>query len=152
MQEKLKENGFIQIQLALPAIASTYIKNQDWNSLDTWLSSCLKPKGLLHLELSKFIVIKETEHIISIREDGDDEDGIWHDDGSREMAFTLSLTQEKIQGGILQFKNKASKKVYEISTPKFGVLTVFLTGIHGYEHRVLRVTQGKRIICAGWIN
>lgn len=109
---------------------------------------------MIFQSLSKFIVINNTEHIISIRQEGQDEDGIWHDDGSRELAFTLSLTTnpDQIEGGNLLLRKKGEVNFHRIKTPTFGTVTIMKTGQDGYEHCVEKVTKGKRIICAGWIN
>ena len=148
------ENGFTQLKLVLPNEVEDYIQEKNWVKLDSLLSDLLRPGQLLFNELSKFVEINHTEHIIAIRNADDDEDGIWHDDGSRELAFTVSLTKnaEEIEGGILQLRKKGLLESQNISTPEFGTLTIMNTGREGYEHRVLKVTNGIRIICAGWIN
>jgi len=144
---------FLQIQLNLPSKVREFSKNQNWKELDVWVECELKPLGLIYIELSRFIQIQKTEHIISLREPESDEDGIWHDDGSRALAFTLSLTPNKsVDGGTLELREKESLKTYDLETPGYGVLTIFKTGIDGYEHRVLRVEKGSRIMIAGWIN
>jgi len=37
------------------------------------------------------------EHIIAIRKAPGDEEGIWHDDGSRSLGFSLSLNLNHIK-------------------------------------------------------
>jgi Rps23 Pro-64 3,4-dihydroxylase Tpa1-like proline 4-hydroxylase len=83
-----------------------------------------------------------------------EEDGIWHDDGSRQFAISLSLNEfpETIEGGKLGFRKKGEEKITLIPTPKFGEMIVFLSGIHGYEHRTHQVTKGRRIILVGWFS
>ncbi len=103
------------------------------------------------LEYGHFTTI---EFIISIRSSFEfpDEDGIWHDDGSRKFAFSLSLTlePEQVVGGVLEIRPKGADASHRIPTPKFGKMIVFATGQTGYEHKINRVSEGERIIIAGW--
>jgi len=143
-------NGFCQIQLSLPESIKNLVQRENWNALDRALAIFFQQD--LKIILSAFTQVNEIEHIISIREEPD-EDGIWHDDGSRKLAFTLSLTTrpEDISGGILNFRKKNTTQTHQISTANFGVLTIFKTGLSGYEHQLTKVENGKRIISAGWI-
>lgn len=143
--------AYHQIAFSLPSHFTLLIEEEKWDELDREIQTILNPEGSLYQEIEKFIAIKKTEFILSLRQNPD-EDGIWHDDGSRELAFTLSLTQEQIIGGDLELRHKEDKIIYTIPTPPYGTLTLFLTGVHHYEHRVLKVIKGKRLICAGWIN
>ncbi len=93
------------------------------------------------------------ETMISIRDSKNEweEDGIWHDDGSRVLAFSLSLTDEAHQvQGDLEIRKKESLSTQSIPTPAFGTAIIFLTGIHGYEHRTRAVKNGRRIMLVGW--
>lgn len=130
------------------------IQSANYEELDQLIREHLENDGIIFNSLSQFIAIKKSEYIISIREEGKDEDGIWHDDGSRELAFTISLTQhaDKIKGGNLLLREKGQVNFHRIKTPEFGTVTIMKTGQDGYEHCVEKVTKGKRIICAGWIN
>ena len=107
-------------------------------------------------ELRKYAEFSEIEFIISIRSSLEypDEDGIWHDDGSRLLAFSLSLTldHEGVEGGRLEIRKRGSETSPSevITTPPFGTMIVFSTGQSGFEHKINRVTSGERIIIAGW--
>jgi hypothetical protein len=157
---KLKTNklnsGFYQKRLNLPKEVESFLVLDDYKSLDSFLRNLLSENNLIFNELSEFIEIKNLEFLIAIRDGSDDEEGIWHDDGSRELAFTLSLTlkSDDIIGGNLLLRKKSSPESSFVSlpTPKYGTLTIMCTGKQGFEHRVQRVTKGKRVICAGWIN
>jgi len=83
-----------------------------------------------------------------------DEDGIWHDDGSRDLGFSLSLClePEKIQKGRFCLRHIESQRLTMISPPPLGTLTCFLTGKNGYEHRVEQVLSGNRLMLVGWCN
>ena len=102
--------------------------------------------------LSEYKEFNHIEHIISYRR-GDDpyeEDGIWHDDGTRVLAFSLSLNvYGEIAGGTLGFRKKGSASV-ELGPYAAGTLLIFNTGMDGYEHRTARVISGERLVCAGW--
>src|SRR5690606_33254565 len=110
--------------------------------------------GRLYKFLQEFHDFNEIEFIISIRDSKNEweEDGIWHDDGSRVFAFSLSLTldADSIEGGRLGVRLKETQSFLEIPTPSFGGIILFLTGLYGYEHCIHQVKAGKRVIIAGW--
>lgn len=148
-------SAFYQISLNLPEDIRLAVIAEDWITLDRLLERETKAGGTIYHAISAFIAIEQVEHIIAIRRGGDDEDGIWHDDGSRQLAFTLSLVEDldQLQGGILQLRPKNKPATLElIPTPAYGTLTIIKTGHHGFEHCLLKVQKGLRIICAGWIN
>jgi hypothetical protein len=68
------------------------------------------------------------------------------------FAFSLSLTlePEKIKGGRLGVRPKGQDQFFEIPTPGFGTIILFLTGLYGFEHKIHQVKEGKRVIIAGW--
>jgi hypothetical protein len=107
-------------------------------------------------ELLRYEKFSQIEFIISIRSSliEPDDDGIWHDDGSRVLAFSLSLTLEPvvIEGGCLEIRRRegSNQESVVIPTPLFGTMIVFATGHRGFEHKINRVIQGERIIIAGW--
>lgn len=126
----------------------------NWARIDEVFKGYTKKGGELFNFLQAFHEFNEIEFIISIR-DGEnewEEDGIWHDDGSRVFAFSLSLTLHptEIEGGHLGIRKKGSDSFLELPTPNFGNIILFLTGVHGYEHKIHQVKKGKRIIIAGW--
>jgi hypothetical protein len=104
--------------------------------------------------LKTFKDFDHIEHLISLRSGTDpfEEDGIWHDDGSRVLAFSLSLNVfGNITGGSLGFRKKnTSESEYLLGPYPAGTLLVFQTGVDGYEHRTSRVLSGERLVCAGW--
>jgi len=130
------------------------VKKQDWLKVDQLISSLTKKEGNLYQFLKNYHDFNDIEFIISIRDASSpwEEDGIWHDDGSRVFAFSLSLTvnSEEIEGGRLGIRPKGVEKFMEIPTPEFGKIILFLTGAYGFEHKIHRVTKGVRIIIAGW--
>jgi hypothetical protein len=134
----------------------TQVKNevftQKWIELDQRVQKWNQRNGVLFNFLSQFSKFSTMEHIIAIRQAPDDEDGIWHDDGSRVLAYSLSfnLNPQEITGGELLFKKKECEQVEKIFPLPFGQMIVFLTGTSGYEHKVCAVTKGERIISAGW--
>jgi hypothetical protein len=114
------------------------------------------PGGAVFEELRKYAEFSEIEFIISIRSslEEPDEDGIWHDDGSRVLAFSLSVTLDPdgIEGGRLEIRKRGSDTPDSgyLPTPAFGSMIVFATGQQGFEHKINRVIRGERIIIAGW--
>ena len=131
-----------------------FVQNEDWNSVDQCMQKLTAKDGVLFKYLLTFHDFSHIEFIISLRESKNDweEDGIWHDDGSRVFAFSLSLSldADHIKGGRLGIRRVGEENYLEIPTPSFGGIILFLTGIYGFEHRIHQVTEGKRVIIAGW--
>lgn len=128
------------------------IQIDNWEKLDKEFKVLTSPEGRLFKFLHDYHDFNQIEFIISIRDAQNEweEDGIWHDDGSRVFAFSLSLTLDEIQGGRLGIRRKEEEIFQSLPTPSFGGIILFLTGIYGYEHKIHQVTSGRRIIIAGW--
>ena len=131
------------------------VLNSDWESVDREFAAMTRPGGVWFDFLRGFHDFSSIETMISIRdaENEWEEDGIWHDDGSRVFAFSLSLTLDpaRMEGGCLELRRKGiDGHSTLIPTPEFGTAILFLTGIHGYEHRTRKVEKGKRVILVGW--
>jgi hypothetical protein len=150
----LASQGYFLKPVHLPESIRVKVIARQWVELDQEMRRETMPGGVVYEELQKVAKFSEIEFIISIRSSYDepDEDGIWHDDGSRLFAFSLSLTLDHlgIVGGRLEIKKRDGSNLGSIDTPPFGTMIVFATGQSGYEHRVNRVVQGERIIIAGW--
>ena len=148
---ELLKNGLIQLQVDLPQKIKVLIEKKDYVALDSALGELVCKQGLLYKTLSNKAHFEEIEYITAIRTDPDEE-GIWHDDGSRILGFTLGLNfkDQHIEGGELIFRVKGSNQVNSLSAPSYGTLTVFLTGLFGYEHKVTKVSKGFRLVMAGW--
>ena len=153
---ELNEQGFCLCRLPLSSAMINSIRREDWPVLDNEVFKYLSAEGPWRKLLSRFTTIKSTEHIIAIRDAANEfeEDGIWHDDGSRVLAFSLSLTfnSRNIIGGLLGFRIKGSQHFEQIPTPLIGTAIIFKTGVSGYEHKIHQLTQGRRIIIAGWLS
>jgi hypothetical protein len=152
LRPELFQAGFHVTAIKLPEEVKNFVEKRDWPGLDETFKNLTSPEGKLYQFLQAFHEFSEIEFIISIRNSLNhwEEDGIWHDDGSRVMAFSLSLTLQEIQGGKLAIRKKGQDEVTWLSTPPFGEMIIFLTGLHGYEHKIHQVTQGERVIIAGW--
>ena len=148
----LEQNGYLLTQFPLDKCVSEYVLKRQWNELDRHLLEISKPGGSLYSFLQDYLDFNFLEHIIAIRSAPGDDEGIWHDDGSRLLGFSLSLNIEpsSIAGGELRFKAKDSRDMERFSPLPFGQIVLFLTGVFGYEHQVGAVTQGERIVIAGW--
>ena len=149
---ELQNIGFTIVDFPLESVILEWLKNEDWKNLDDYFLAISKPDGLLNNFLAEFLDFQTLEHIIAIRSAPDDEDGIWHDDGSRFLGFSLSLNinPETISGGNLLFKKKIDPLPNTFPPQPMGKMIIFLSGIYGYEHMVSSVTSGKRIVIAGW--
>lgn len=152
LQPELFTRGFHKTEMSLPAHILNEVREENWEGLNESFLKLTSSEGDLHQFLRSFHEFNTIEFIISIRDSNNEweEDGIWHDDGSRVFAFSLSLTEENVEGGKLGFRKKNSEEIEIIPTPFYGGMILFLTGIHGYEHKIHRVEKGRRIIIAGW--
>lgn len=146
------KNGHHSLSWPVPASWSEALDVKDWGKLDELASASLSSDGDLFEVLNSFCPIKKIEHILSLRS-APDEIGIWHDDGSRELAFSLSLNKIKFGGkGLSLRKKNQPDTALSLGFRAFGTLTLFLTGQDDYEHRTEEVTSGERLVLAGWIN
>lgn len=148
-------NGYSLEGFSIPADLREKVALEDWNGVDSAFRNLSKPGGAFFQFLENYYEFSSIEFILSIRdaENEWEEDGIWHDDGSRVFAFSLSITAKanEIEGGHLEIRKKESEILLaSIPTPSFGTAILFLTGLHGFEHRTRGVKKGKRIIIAGW--
>lgn len=149
----IKEKGYILHEVRPPDYFQELIFKEDWNLLDLECSKLTQKDSLIFNLLSQFYPIQDIEFIISLRVAGDNEDGIWHDDGSRKIAFSWSLTPESFspEGGILSLRpKKEPSHIQNIKTPHYGEMIIFRTGEDGWEHKISEVTGGKRLVIAGW--
>lgn len=130
------------------------VRQADWPALDQAVAVLCAQDGSLYRFLQRFHDFSSIEFIISIRDAANDweEDGIWHDDGSRVFAFSwsLSLSSEEIKGGRLGIRPMGQENDVQIPTPRMGGIILFLTGLYGFEHKIHQVKAGRRIIIAGW--
>lgn len=150
--QQLKNEGRVIAYFPVPEIVLEYLQTKNWKDLDQFFLRISGKEGLLRQFLSEYLDFETLEHIISIRRSPYDEDGIWHDDGSRFLGFSLSLNQNplKIKGGSLFFKKKNAAQKEEFPPQPLGTMILFLSGIYGYEHMVSAVTEGERVVIAGW--
>jgi hypothetical protein len=128
------------------------VTTENWQGLDDEFKKLTSKDGRLFKFLQEYHDFENIEFIISIRDSSNEweEDGIWHDDGSRVFAFSLSLTLGDVKGGRLGLRLRGEENFIQLPTPSFGGIILFLTGIYGYEHKIHQVIKGKRIIIAGW--
>ena len=149
---ELFQNGYHLTSFPIPSLVVTLVEEENWEAVDAEFKTLTSPSGELFQFLQRYHSFQSIEFILSIRDALNEweEDGIWHDDGSRMFSFSLSLTVNKIEGGQLAIKNKTEMHYPLLSTPAFGEIILFLTGAYGFEHKIHEVTQGKRVIIAGW--
>lgn len=153
-QDNLAKKGHFAVNLPLESTVLELVHKEDWESLDSYFMQLTSPTGELFKVLSKFCDFKAIEFIISIRDAQNpwEEDGIWHDDGSRKLAFSLSLTKDhqEVEGGVLEIRQKGNQDSFKLKPFEYGKMIVFATGENNFEHKINQVTKGKRIIIAGW--
>lgn len=147
------EKGFELKKFTLPLEILTLVKEQRYEELDNWAKSWLSASGPAGIYLRSVRNFEEIEHILALRSAPDDEDGIWHDDGSRVLGFSLSLNPDLsgLKGGELSFRPMSSREqVTSLETRSWGEMIIFLTGQDGFEHKTSQVTSGGRLVLAGW--
>jgi len=149
---ELFSNGYHLSYFPLSDEIRELAKEERFEELDTRFKELTSPQGALFKFIQQYHAISLIETMISLRDGKNEfeEDGIWHDDGSRVFAFSLSLTLGEVQGGRLGIKRRGSENFSLIPTPSFGGIILFLTGIYGFEHKIHQVTKGKRLILVGW--
>lgn len=143
--------GFRLLELSLPAEARALALAENWPALDAlmgaWVRATLAPRLQ---ELARFTHL---EHMLALREgdNPEEEEGIWHDDSSRVLAFSVSLNfWELPTGGTLGIRPLGSSAGLELGPYPPGTVIVFQTGQGGFEHRTSQVLKGRRLVCAGW--
>jgi hypothetical protein len=149
---ELFQNGYHLSYFPLSQEIQNFVTSENWPALDNEFQKLTAKGGRLFQFLNEYHDFESIEFIISIRDGANDweEDGIWHDDGSRVFAFSLSLTTCEVKGGRLGIRRKGEDQFVQLPTPSMGGIILFLTGIYGFEHKIHQVLEGKRIIIAGW--
>ena len=152
LDSELERFGLIEREFPLSEEIIQLVKARNWRELDQYFLAIERKGGLLFEFLRPLLDFQSIEHIIAIRKAPDDEDGIWHDDGSRILGFSLSLTvdHEKVVGGELRFRPKGAQEYLSLTTRSMGKILIFKTGIYGFEHMVSAVSEGERVVIAGW--
>jgi hypothetical protein len=152
LNKALLDQGYLLLDFPLEETVRDLVIKKDWIHLDLYFKNQCQKGSTLHSFLNSILEFQFLEHIIAIRSAPHDEDGIWHDDGSRLLGFSLSLNLDpaSISGGELRFKPKSSKDMIEFSPLAYGKIVIFLSGLWGFEHQVGRVKTGERIVIAGW--
>lgn len=152
LRTQLMNNGFLLIEFPFSSELKSLVESSDFLNLDRLFLKELSNDGRYFHFFKQFFEINRMEHIIALREAPLDDDGIWHDDGSRHFGFSLSLNlnPETISGGQLLFKAKEDNNIKQFGPLPFGEVIIFLSGLYGYEHKVNQVTAGKRLVIAGW--
>jgi hypothetical protein len=161
-KEGLHTSGYALYQIDLPLKWTKLAQAGDYDQLYSdsmaamnegqFLSNFLKPHFLELTGRSGYT----HELMLALREgpQSQDDEGIWHDDASRDLAFSLSLNHHpnSIKGGDLQLRNKDSRgQITTLHTQLWGTIIIFATGRYGWEHKVNRVTTGNRLVLVGWL-
>lgn len=149
---ELIRQGCVKTFFPLEEKVRTFVLEKNWKDLDQHFLDISQEGGSLRNFLLDFLDFETLEHIIAIRTAPEDEEGIWHDDGSRFAGFSLSLNlqPETIEGGELLFRTKGEKEAVVFPPQPYGTVIIFLSGLSGYEHKVNAVSKQERIVIAGW--
>ena len=146
--------GYYLHQIELSSSIKTLVLNAQYDQVYDELTKLTFPGEVLFQILRKYKAISQIETMLALRDSAnpDEEDGIWHDDGSRQIAFSLSLnlSHASIEGGELGIRRKGASNMERIPTRPFGELIIFRTGVDGFEHKTFRVSRGKRLVFVGW--
>jgi len=146
--------GFLLQRIEFEPSLKNLVSEEKWTEVDQHFLKLTAPGGAIFNLMQEFHPFSKIETMLSIRDGANEweEDGIWHDDGSRVFAFSLSLTLNpgELEGGSLELRRKNDEQSEMIPTPEFGTAILFLTGIHGFEHRTRQVKKGRRVILVGW--
>jgi hypothetical protein len=156
LYRQIGREGLLHNNFELPTAWEKYIQNEEWAELDHFAGQFLQKDQPLGRYLGQIYDFKQIEHILALRQAPGDEEGIWHDDGSRALAFSLSLNLRPsiIKGGKLFLRPKGSQDKSSEKTvyPRpWGQITLFATGQQGWEHRTECVSGGSRLVLAGWL-
>lgn len=151
-----KNQAFIEEEVVLNDTFKNLIIKNDWNNLDKECNKLIQKDGQLYKKLKNlYPKLELIEYILSLREAENpyEEDGVWHDDGSRNLAFSLGLNLEpsKIYGGELLLRKKNCQKS-QITIPPilYGKCIIFQTGYNHFEHKICQVKSHYRLVMAGW--
>jgi len=145
-------SGYLIQEFALDPQTRSLVLAQDWKQLDVSMATLVQPEGALFQALRKHAEFTSIEHMLALRDGAnpEEEDGIWHDDGSRRLAFSLSLNYYGLPtGGQLCVRPRGGTEERLGPYPP-GTLIIFRTGHDDFEHRTLKVENGLRLVCAGW--
>ncbi len=146
------DSPYLELDFPLIPEIKDWIKEENYLKIDQHFKEATSKNGEFYTFLSKFCHFTEVEFILAIRTPPD-EDGIWHDDGSRKMAFSLSLNIDhlSIEGGCLYMRHRTTpSEVLEIGPRSFGKILLFKTGVENFEHKVGEVKSSFRFVVAGW--
>lgn len=160
--ERMKCDGHFTKELDVPSSWRNLVQKNDFDSLyreslnatqsGQWLDNHLKSITSKVLGQNEFSLELMLAHRIGPQDE--EHEGIWHDDGSRDLAFSLSLNEnhKSIAGGALGLRKKElPQQTQFINTQPWGTMIVFHTGKRGWEHKITRVTHGNRLVLVGWL-
>jgi hypothetical protein len=162
-KDQLNHSGHFPFSFQLPQSWHSWVKKEDYDSLYKDIESQLRYFGSLWTEVNSIIQsIYDRdqkwgfEWMLALRAGPQDEEqeGIWHDDSSRDLALSLSLNLDhhNICGGHLQLRPFADRdQVTSIPPRAWGDGHIFATGKWGWEHKTTRVTHGNRLVLVVWI-
>lgn len=161
--QQIKNSGLIPCQIELPKHWVTLAKNKDYETLSSEIADQLQGQSLWH-QINDYLqsiyltspIIWEFEWMLAQRQGPQDEDqeGIWHDDSSRDLALSLSLNLEPelISGGELRLRSRSNREeVTSIQARPWGHGHIFATGKWDWEHKTSIVTTGNRLVLVVWI-
>lgn len=149
----------------MPEVWKNYAQNKSYPQLYEEINVALMPEtGLLWQQIHERVcALYESskkwsyEWMLALREGPQEEDqeGIWHDDSSRDLALSLSLNLEPslIQGGELRLRPRSHREqVTSVAPRPWAHGHIFATGKWDWEHKTSRVSSGNRLVLVVWIS
>lgn len=148
--------------LELPLSWRNYVLTKDWDALYKACLDALKDGQFLFNTLKSLTSenfqteLFDYEIMLAQRvgPQDEEEEGIWHDDGSRDFALSISLNPEpeNIKGGEVFVRQKSAPDVIKcLENLPWGHFWAFPTGKYGWDHRTSRVTYGNRLVLVIWV-
>lgn len=162
-KDQLKNTGHISCHFTLPTSWTKYAQDKDYDSLYCEISAELKEDSSLWQQINAWVrhiysdqTLWGHEWMLALREGPQEaeQEGIWHDDSSRDLALSLSLNldPQQITGGELRLRPRANREVVTSIQPRlWGEAHFFATGKLDWEHKTSLVSAGNRLILVVWI-
>ncbi len=160
----LTKDGLIPFSFNLPESWKELVQNRLFEELYQKIETSLQRDKDLWSQIDQKMALIyspkqkwEYEWMLALREGPQEEDqeGIWHDDSSRDLALSLSLNldPQSIEGGELRLRHRSNREIVtSVKARPWGQAHIFATGKWDWEHKTSRVTLGNRLVLVVWLS